>query len=734
MNADDSIFLKWRLMASALKMGSILLAAGAVAWLFSPVPGRAQTASSPALDVLRQRFVRLVLPVAAPDVREVNRLAARYERTLGADGHWPDLNYQNQDRASWVGGDHLTRVLLMAKAVRLAREAGLPDGKLTARTLTALKAWTATDPQNPNWWWNRIGVPELVAEIAVLLGDELPADELARDLKILRRSDMKGMTGANLTWCAINQVILGCLEKTPAVTRAAYDRLYGEIRFADATSHFEGLQADFSFHQHGPQLYNGGYGLFYADDVGRFIYVAWGTPFQIPTDRKTLFDHFMLDGMRWMTRGSTIDYSTMGRNLTRPGGAAASPDWSRGPVSPAGAAYSLKQVVRWLATLPGPRQGEYRDWAECLAGRDDRHEPVGNKHFWCSDYMVHRRKAFLTSVKMFSTRTQNAEMVNGEGRRSQHLSDGANFLYLTGREYLDIFPCWDWQKIPGTTAEQLPDPNAMDPRAIGVRGQTTFVGGVSDGLYGLCAMDLRRDALRAKKAWFFFDRAYVCLGAGISDDSGRPVVTDVNQTLLGGEVFDNESRRPLAIGNHPLPNVTWVHHHRVGYFFADGQNVFLSMGDRSGRWSDIGRGPAAPVTRPVFDLWIVHGAGCTNANYNYTILPDATVEQTRAWARHPGLNVLYNTAESQGVYCPEKKLAELVFWEAGSIETPFGRVRVDQPGLFMLRETADSRFQITAANPRNEPLVVNICLGNRETRVVLPGGAAGGSSVETWLP
>jgi len=37
------------------------------------------------------------------------------------------------------------------------------------------------------------------------------------------------------------------------------------------------------------------------------------------------------------------------------------------------------------------------------------------------------------------------EIVNSEGRKSHHLSDGANFLYLTGNEYKDIFPVWDWQ-------------------------------------------------------------------------------------------------------------------------------------------------------------------------------------------------------------------------------------------------------------------------------------------------
>ncbi len=240
------------------------------------------TLSPDDLNTLLSRFSYSVLPITPNDVQNVNQIATHYEHTLGNDGRWSDLNYQGKGRAFWVGGTHLTRVLIMAKSIYL--NAGKPDSNLTSQTLAALKAWTVPNSQNPNWWWNRIGIPELVGEIATLMRDKLPSDELERDIQILRRSSMKDMTGANLTWCAINQVILGCLEKSSEITRAAYNRLYQEIQLTDQG---EGIQPDFSFHQHGPQFYSGAYGLFYANDVGRFIYVAWGTPFQIPGNKKS---------------------------------------------------------------------------------------------------------------------------------------------------------------------------------------------------------------------------------------------------------------------------------------------------------------------------------------------------------------------------------------------------------------------------------------------------------------
>jgi len=44
-------------------------------------------------------------------------------------------------------------------------------------------------------------------------------------------------------------------------------------------------------------------------------------------------------------------------------------------------------------------------------------------------------------------------------------------------------------------------------------GATAFAGGVSDSLYGASAFELNFDSVTAKKAWFFFDKEVVCLGA-----------------------------------------------------------------------------------------------------------------------------------------------------------------------------------------------------------------------------
>ena len=106
---------------------------------------------------------------------------------------------------------------------------------------------------------------------------------------------------------------------------------------------------------------------------------------------------------------------------------------------------------------------------------------------------------------MSSQRIAINESINGENLLGAMMGDGATTLYRRGDEYADIFPVWDWNKVPGTTVEQVP-PSRDE---LKVKGKTSFVGGVSDGTFGMCAMDLARGKLaaRASLAAFVLDTA-----------------------------------------------------------------------------------------------------------------------------------------------------------------------------------------------------------------------------------
>ena len=512
-----------------------------------------------------------------------------------------------------------------------------PDHTLDAAVLQAFHFWLQKDFRNPNWWWNQIGVPQLTGEIASLMMRDLPDADRQKVIQIMMRTewDTGHWTGANLTWGVTTQIIRGCLQGNSAAVAEAYARMYKEIRYNPQTS--EGIQQDDSFHQHGVQLYNGGYGLSFADDVGRFIAFSWGTAYQVPADRMVIFSAYILEGERWMLRGKTIDFSVVGREITRAGKVVAPDDWTVGPISPVGPAYGFVQMVTLLAEKPVPRQPEFAALAAALHERAPNDGLTGNKNFWCSDYMAHRRVEYFTSVKMLSDRMQDSEMVNTEGRKSVHLSDGLNLLYLTGSEYQDIFPAWDWNKLPGTTAVQ----GGLvlgDPRFIGARGSTKFAGGVSDGTYGIATMDLQRGGLTAQKSWFFFDEGYLALGAEITLSGDKQnVVTDVNQTRLSGPVTSNLTSTSMSKGSfhRTLHRPSWIYHDRVAYLFPAGTEVELSLAPQTGRWSDIGAGSNSSITVPIFDLWIDHGNEPSGSKYEYLVLPGVSVTTARNYSETP---------------------------------------------------------------------------------------------------
>lgn len=168
---------------------------------------------------------------------------------------------------------------------------------------------------------------------------------------------------------------------------------------------------------------------------------------------------------------------------------------------------------------------------------------------------------------------------------NHHKGDGANFLSVEGDEYLNIWPVYDWQKIPGATI--LHKPELPPANKVLMTGVTGFVGAVTDGEYGAVAFDFisPHDFTRARKGWFFFDETYVCLGSGIESPSRTlPVVTTINQALLKGgvKVSYGGTEETLEKGKHQIKNAKWVFHNGTGYYFPDSTTVQLSNQEKSG--------------------------------------------------------------------------------------------------------------------------------------------------------
>jgi len=672
------------------------------------------------MQTIRNRlFAPLLGPVSIGTVRPL-------VDGLQADGSWPGIDYQDRGRSSWKTIRHLSHVATLARAYKSPPSELRGDAALRKAVFASLDYWLEHDFQNPNWWWNQIGTPRTLYPTLLLLDEELSEFERRRGLEILTRAKIS-MTGQNLVWVTELTAIRGILQNDPALVAKAYRRIVEEIEVTTG----EGIQADFSFHQHGPCLYNHGYGGSFASDCPRIATQVAGTGLAFPDETIATLSRYLLDGSQWMARGSASDFGAEGREIARRGQSAR----------------YLSSAAQSMLELPTGREEEFR---AIQARAMDRPAPPleGNRHFWRSDMMTHHRAGFYASARMVSSRLANTDHpCNQEGLLSHHVADGCNVLMRTGREYRDIFPVWDWQKIPGTTVEQTPD-LAGSPRRKGERG---FVGGVSDGTYGMAAFDHLRGPLAARKCWAFFDREYVCLGAGITCGSDHPVITTVNQCFSEGDVRVQEgsTTRELAKGTHTLEGASCVVHDQVAYVFVEPAQVRLANDARQGSWSRInGRYSQDVISRDVFSLWIDHGRGPAGATYAYLVAPEVDPASLASYAAEPPVRILRNEPEVQAVWHEKLRIAGLAFYRAGRVSIHDDlAVAVDSPCLALLRELPD-RLVISVSNPENQQATVAMEIpgalrgegveaieGPARSRVTfdLPGGMEGGKSVTRTL-
>ncbi len=585
------------------------------------------------------RFDRHGATNEPPSLAEVRPLIEKQN----ADGSWADIDYKDQDRSSWGPSRHTGRIAELAAAWRCAPA----DDPLRARSAAAIHAalafWKTNDFQCPNWWHNRIGVPKTLGAAAIFLGDELRPDErnFLTDV-ILKRAGFD-MTGQNRVWLAGIELDRALLLDNAKLARKAATVIWIHL-FVSAA---EGVQPDFSFHQHGPQLQIGVYGLSFAGDMTKWMTILRGTSLAPDAKKADVLRGYMNDGIAWTMWRGRMDASFIGRQFD-------------------------------LDTLAAHGRSATMALAkfDTLTGATNRIEPQGNRAFWRSDCMVHRQPEFMTSLKMCSDRVIGAESLNSENLSGYFAGDGVLLVTKSGREYENIFPLWDWRKLPGITAPQSSEP---PPPFANYKLATAFVGGVSDGTNGCAAFDYSRDGVRAHKAYFFLGDQIICLGAGISSTQALPVSTSVNQCWRRGEV-----RRDGAS----------VYHDDIRYLALNETKFQISDGAVTGSWlkvRDNSATPRAPVTGEVFTITIDHGVRPADAEYAYAILPGAQKELM--------CHVILNTTNVQAIADDHGNMMA-VFYGPGDLRCEGHALTVDQPCVLIARY--DEHPIMYAADPSHK--------------------------------
>ena len=233
-------------------------------------------------------------------------------------------------------------------------------------------------------------------------------------------------------------------------------------------------------------------------------------------------------------------------------------------------------------------------------------------------------------------------------------SDGALLVRVSGDEYDDIWPTWNWHHIPGVTSwndgyQIWGKRNGNGARSKWPYNRSEKVAGLVKDGYMIAAMDYDRDSLTCRKAWFFFEQGIICLGAGITRSGSAVVTTAVEQNRLKGRILHGKD---------------FVRHRNISYFILSESYFDMKPVRHEGKWSWMS--PALPeetVKDSVFEIVIDHGTAPKNADYAYVVIPGKSLTLTRKILNK--IKILENTDCRQCVSVDGKIMT--VVWEPFSL-------------------------------------------------------------------
>ncbi|MFK0524050.1 polysaccharide lyase family 8 super-sandwich domain-containing protein [Paenibacillus illinoisensis] len=710
-------------------------------------------------DEIRLRWKETLIGKDSLDVNDAAVQAIIEANASAAQQYWESMQLASGGTTLWNDlpasasdstfiNNHYTRLKTMAlayqtKGTSLYHNSGLKDDLLQAMNWMLDELYTDTGTEFGNWWNWDIGVPNRLADILILMYDDLTPEQILRNTASIDHY-IGDITAASFTQTGANRSDIMLIQVRMGLVEHNYDRLIqarnGMSELFQYTAAGDGFYEDGSYVQHSTIAYTGSYGEVLIQGMGNLLFLLNGSTWEPVVPEMNNVYRWIDEGFApILYKGQAIDM-TRGRAIVRPAGDA----YYSGRnilvgiarialTSPAELSLKLKSLVKYHVEYQLSRGVTYYQFPLDLADtirhwvEDPAIVPASEiqAHYELNGMArsVHWGEDFLFGVSKSSKRIATYELTNGENPKGWYTGDGMTYLYNQDlSQYSGSF--WatvNWNRLPGTTVVSRTRNSSNYQNGDGETVPlNSWAGGTTLDSFGVTGIELIQSGtqMQARKSWFAFDNEIVALGAGIVSTDNLPVETVIEQRKLKEDnsnsfFLDGEALNGI-IENEDIESPSWAYlegnvtDSNIGYIFPDHSSIKLTRQIQEGRWSDINLSNPPSATSPTdllqnyfLTMWIDHGDNPADSKYEYMILPNASKQETKDYADSPDVTILANSQTVQAVRENTLDVAGYNFW--ADTLTSAGGVTSNKQASVMIRNIPEAdTIELAVSDPTLE--------------------------------
>ncbi|MCI8561812.1 MAG: hypothetical protein HFH03_11960 [Dorea sp.] len=449
------------------------------------------------------------------------------------------VDYSESKSSYWPAIRHLEYTMAYIRNIGQEKLAQKPGEREII--LGLIDFWICNDFQNEkNWYYNQIGVPYDLADIAIMMGEWLDEGQKEKISEILDRgtvgrgvrklvAESNGTDFLNIS--IMNAIITGSSELMKECALCI-----GELIIINDDKD-TGIQTDLSYFDYTALCSGGAYAATYIDNISWLLYLVHDTDFYFDKEKEKIFIDFLLDGQRFFHRIDGVPQFSMARSTYQASGGR-----------------YVKKALERLVSIDGIYRHD--ELEKYLLSFDDTSLIEGGiKYFPISGTMVSNGKDGYIAVRGSKADISMTDVQIEEGVLNYNYSYGSNTCYMQdGNEYSAIGAVFDYSMVPGTTAYHESDEELLkrwEEDYNQTWGHVEFIktenndciGYVGNNI-GVLVTDIRHDSIDGRNIFILRDNTLYCLGL-ISIDSKKQtqsnnsIRTTVDQSLSDGKALTN---------------------------------------------------------------------------------------------------------------------------------------------------------------------------------------------------